>query len=79
MVMVANNLMSLFRQAALRASVIHSDGRDVQHTLKTLQELPGGGHELHRPSSNRIAALRHASPELAWPQVNFPRYFLKTQ
>lgn len=37
MVMVAYNLMSLFRQATLRASVIQSGGRNVQHTLKTLR------------------------------------------
>lgn len=37
MVMVAYNLMSLFRQATLRASVIQSGGRDVQHTLKNLR------------------------------------------
>jgi hypothetical protein len=36
MVMVAYNLMSLFRQATLRASMIQSGGRNVQHTLKTL-------------------------------------------
>ena len=36
-VMVAYNLMSLFRQAALRASPSHSRGKDVQHTLKTLR------------------------------------------
>jgi hypothetical protein len=32
MVMVAYNLMSLFRQATLRASVIQSGGGDAQHT-----------------------------------------------
>jgi hypothetical protein len=37
MVMVAYNLMSLFRQATLRASMIQSGGRNVQHTLKTLR------------------------------------------
>ena len=31
------NLMSLFRQAVLKASALHSDGRDIQHTLKTLR------------------------------------------
>lgn len=36
-VMMAYNLMSLFRQAALKASVIHARGKDVQHTLKTLR------------------------------------------
>jgi Transposase DDE domain group 1 len=36
-VMLAYNLMSLFRQAVLRASVIQSRGKDVQHTLKTLR------------------------------------------
>ena len=36
-VMLAYNLMSLFRQAVLRASVIQSQGKDVQHTLKTLR------------------------------------------
>ena len=36
-VMMAYNLMSLFRQAALKASVIQSRGKDVQHTLKTLR------------------------------------------
>jgi hypothetical protein len=36
-VMMAYNLMSLFRQVALKASVIQSHGKDVQHTLKTLR------------------------------------------
>ena len=36
-VMLAYNLMSVFRQAALKASVIQSHGKDVQHTLKTLR------------------------------------------
>jgi hypothetical protein len=36
-VMLAYNLMSLFRQAALKASVIESGGKQVQHTLKTLR------------------------------------------
>lgn len=36
-VMMAYNLMSLFRQAALKASVIQSRGKDVQHTLQTLR------------------------------------------
>jgi hypothetical protein len=37
MVMMAYNLMSLFRQAALKSSVIESGGKDVQHTLQTLR------------------------------------------
>lgn len=36
-VMLAYNLMSVFRQAALKASVMQSRGKDVQHTLKTLR------------------------------------------
>jgi len=36
-VMMAYNLMSLFRQAALKASVIQSRGKDIQHTLQTLR------------------------------------------
>jgi virulence-associated protein VapD len=36
MVMIAYNLMSLFRQVALRASIVHG-GKDIQHTLKTLR------------------------------------------
>ena len=35
--LLAYNLMSLFRQAVLRASVLQSGGQDVQHTLKTLR------------------------------------------
>ncbi len=35
--LLAYNLMSLFRQAVLRASVLESGGKDVQHTLKTLR------------------------------------------
>lgn len=35
--LLAYNLMSLFRQAVLRASVLQSGGKDVQHTLKTLR------------------------------------------
>jgi len=35
--MLAYNLMSLFRQAVLKASVLYSAGQDVQHTLKTLR------------------------------------------
>ena len=35
--MMAYNLMSLFRQAALKSSVIADGGKDVQHTLKTLR------------------------------------------
>ena len=35
--LLAYNLMSLFRQAVLKASALHSDGRDIQHTLKTLR------------------------------------------
>jgi hypothetical protein len=37
MVMMAYNLMSLFRQAALKSSVGDSCGKDVQHTLQTLR------------------------------------------
>ena len=36
MVMLAYNFMSLFRQVALRHSLI-SGGKDVQHTLNTLR------------------------------------------
>jgi hypothetical protein len=36
-VMMAYNLMSLFRQAALKSSVIESGGKDVQRTLQTLR------------------------------------------
>jgi len=36
-VMMAYNLMSLFRQAVLRASHLHSGEKRVQHTLKTLR------------------------------------------
>jgi hypothetical protein len=36
-VMMAYNLMSLFRQAVLRAGVLQSNGQDIQHTLKTLR------------------------------------------
>lgn len=36
-VMIAYNLMSLFRQAALRVAAIESRGKDIQHTLKTLR------------------------------------------
>jgi Transposase DDE domain group 1 len=36
-VMLAYNLMSLFRQAVLRASAIQNPGKEVQHTLKTLR------------------------------------------
>lgn len=36
-VMMAYNLMSLFRQAALKSSVMESGGKDVQHTLQTLR------------------------------------------
>ena len=35
--LLAYNLMSLFRQAVLKASALRSDGRDIQHTLKTLR------------------------------------------
>ncbi|HJW81351.1 MAG TPA: IS1380 family transposase [Acidiferrobacterales bacterium] len=35
--MLAYNLMSLFRQAVLKAAVITGDKKDVQHTLKTLR------------------------------------------
>lgn len=35
--LLAYNLMSLFRQAVLRASVLQSGGKDIQHTLKTLR------------------------------------------
>ena len=35
--LMAYNLMSLFRQAVLKASIIQSGGKDVQHTLKTLR------------------------------------------
>ena len=35
--LLAYNLMSLFRQAVLRASALQSGGKDVQHTLKTLR------------------------------------------
>lgn len=35
--MLAYNLMSLFRQPVLKASVLYSAGQDVQHTLKTLR------------------------------------------
>jgi len=35
--LLAYNLMSLFRQAVLKASVLQSGGQDVQHTLKTLR------------------------------------------
>ena len=36
-VMIAYNLMSLFRQVALKNSVIQSKGKEVQHTLNTLR------------------------------------------
>ncbi|MHB8252827.1 MAG: transposase [Acidiferrobacter sp.] len=35
--LLAYNLMSLFRQAVLRSSVLQNGGKDVQHTLKTLR------------------------------------------
>ena len=35
--MLAFNLMSLFRQALLKTSKAPSQGKDVQHTLKTLR------------------------------------------
>ncbi|EQD53617.1 Plasmid pRiA4b ORF-3-like protein [mine drainage metagenome] len=35
--MLAYNLMSLFRQAVLKASVLQSGSQGVQHTLKTLR------------------------------------------
>ena len=35
--LLAYNLMSLFRQAVLRTSVLQSGGKEVQHTLKTLR------------------------------------------
>ncbi len=35
--LLAYNLMGLFRQAVLKASVIQGNGQDVQHTLKTLR------------------------------------------
>ena len=35
--LMAYNLMSLFRQAVLRASVLQSRGKDIQETLKTLR------------------------------------------
>jgi hypothetical protein len=35
--MLAYNLMSLFRQAVLKAAVIQNGSKDVQHTLKTLR------------------------------------------
>ena len=35
--LLAYNLMSLFRQAVLRTSVLQSGGKDVQHALKTLR------------------------------------------
>lgn len=35
--LLAYNLMSLFRQAVLKASALHSGGQDIQHTLKTLR------------------------------------------
>ncbi len=35
--LLAYNLMSLFRQAVLKASALRSDGQDIQHTLKTLR------------------------------------------
>jgi hypothetical protein len=39
-VMMAYNLMSLFRQAALKLSVIESCGGDVQGTLQSLRFKP---------------------------------------
>ena len=36
-VMLAYNLMSLFRQAALKHTVAHAKQKDIQHTLKTLR------------------------------------------
>ena len=35
--LLAYNLMSLFRQAVLKASALRSGGQDIQHTLKTLR------------------------------------------
>jgi hypothetical protein len=64
MVMVAYNLMSLFRQATLRASVIQSGGRDVQHTLKTLRYsyLPRPAYHHHAgPNAHTQACSGHAS------------------
>lgn len=64
MVMLAYNLMSLFRQAVLKASAIQSGGKDVQHTLKTLRYklFAKAGYittEGRKPILKLAVAMRH--------------------
>lgn len=63
-VMLAYNLMSLFRQAVLKASAIQSGGKDVQHTLKTLRYklFAKAGYittEGRKPILKLAVAMRH--------------------
>ncbi len=63
--MLAYNLMSLFRQAVLRASAIQNPGKEVQHTLKTLRyKLTAQGrlHHHRRPQTHPDTRRRHAPP-----------------
>jgi len=52
-VLLAYNLMSLFRQAVLRSSVLQSGGKDAQHTLR-----PFAPNSLPRPVTPPPKAVR---------------------
>lgn len=67
MVMIAYNLMSLFRQAVLRACVPHRDGKEVQHTLKTLRfKLFAKAGYLTTQGRSRILKLAVAMQHREW-------------
>ncbi len=65
--MLAYNLMSLFRQAVLRASVVHGGAKDVQHTLKTLRyKLFAKAGYITTPGRKNILKLCVAMRQRQW-------------
>jgi hypothetical protein len=66
-VMLAYNLMSLFRQAALKTSAIESRGKDVQHTLQTLRyKLFAKAGYLTTESRKSVLKLALAMQQRQW-------------
>ncbi len=65
--LLAYNLMSLFRQAVLKAAVIQSGAQDVQHTLRTLRyKLFAKAGYITTPGRKKILKLCVAMRQRQW-------------
>ena len=65
--LVTNLVMSLFRQAVLKASIVQNRGKDLQHTLKTLRyKLFAKAGYLTTEGCSRILKLAVAMRSRQW-------------